>query len=169
MPAANAAGRVELSAVAAEPRRSSIADLLGVSRATVPWQGIAIATLLIAGQLPLLTKFFADLWPRPQYQFFPVALIAAGYVFWDRLRDVPADRLARGSWRLTGALLALSWLVLTGGLLYLRWMAPVSALLLLAAAAWWLGGRTLARAALPAGLLLLVMIPPPAHMDDRIA
>jgi exosortase len=130
---------------------------------------MAIAGLLLAGPLPLLIKFFADLWSRPQYQFFPVALIAAGYVFWDRLRHVPADRLERGSWRVTGPLLVVSLLVLAGGLLYLRWMAPVSALLLLAAAVWWLGGRTLARAALPAGLLLLVMIPPPAHLDDAFA
>jgi exosortase len=169
MPPANAAGMVELPAVAAEPPRSPVADLLGFSRARRPWQGIAIAALLLAAQLPLLTKFFADLWSRPQYQFFPVALIAAGYVFWDRLRDRPADRLARGSGRVTFPVLALSWLVLAGGLLYLRWMAPVSMLLLLTAAVWWLGGRTLARTALPAGLLLLVMIPPPAHMDETFA
>lgn len=170
MPVASPAGKVERSAaVAVEPQRSSYGELLGISRASVPWQGIAIAGLLVAGPLPLLIKFFADLWSRPQYQFFPVALIAAGYVFWDRVRDVPADRLARGSWRVTGSLLALSWLVLAAGLLYLRWMAPVSALLLLAAAVWWLGGRSLARAALPAGILLLVMVPPPARMDEALA
>lgn len=169
MPPANAAGTLELSAVPAETRRSSIGELLGISRATLPWQGIAIAGLLLAGQLPLLIKFFADLWSRPQYQFFPVALIAAGYVFWDRMRETPADGMTRGSRRVTIALLVLSWLILSGGLLYLRWMAPVSAWLLLAAAVWWLGGSRLARAALPAGVLLLVMIPPPAHMDDALA
>lgn len=137
-------------------------------RAGISWQAIAIAMLLALGELPLLLKFFSDLWSRPQYQFFPIALIAAGYVFWERFREMPADRIERGSSRITALLLALSWLILSAGLLYLRWMAPVSTWLLLAAAVWWAGGARLARAVLPAGILLLIIIPPPAHFDDSL-
>lgn len=138
-------------------------------RAQMSWQPIAIAALVLLGELPLLLKFFADLWSRPQYQFYPVALIAAGYIFWERLRETPADQIQRGSARITVPLLVLSWLVLAGGLLYLRWMAPVSTWLLLAAGVWSVGGRRLARAVLPAGILLLLIIPPPAHFDESIA
>ena len=137
-------------------------------RRGVSWQAIVIGGGLLLGQLPLLLKFFADLWSRPQYQFFPIALIAAGYVFWERFREVPLDELDRGSARVTAGLLAASWIILSAGLLYLRWMAPVSAWLLLAAAVWWAGGGRLARAVLPAGILLLIIIPPPAHYDEAI-
>lgn len=134
----------------------------------ITWQGAVIGLLLLLGELPLLLKFFADLWSRPQYQFYPVALIAAGYIFWQRVRETPVNQLRRGSAALTMALLAISWIVLAAGLLYLRWMAPVSAWILLAAAVWWIGGRPLIRAALPAGILLLIIIPPPAHWDELI-
>ena len=138
-------------------------------RPAMVWQAIVIAAFLLLGELPLLLKFFADLWSRPQYQFFPVALIAAGYIFWERMREMPPEQVVRGSSRVAGGLLLLSWMVLTGGLLYLRWMAPVSTWLLLAAAVWWFGGRRLAEAVLPAGILLLIIIPPPAHFDESIA
>jgi exosortase len=124
-----------------------------------------IAALLLAGHLPLLVKFFQDLWSRPQYQFFPVALIAAGYIAWERLRETKADRAGRGSEWIGLGLLAFSWIVLSTGLLYLRWMAPVAAWLTLAAAVWWAGGARLFRVLLPAGVLLLVIIPPPAQYD----
>lgn len=159
----------------AEPAASSIAALMPPERGAasswrrlVTWQGIAIGLLLLLGELPLLLKFFADLWSRPQYQFYPVALIAAGYIFWERVREMPADRVRRGSPGVTAALLALSWFILALGLAYLRWMAPVSTWILLAAAVWWIGGRGLARAVLPAGILLLIIIPPPAHFDDAL-
>ena len=138
------------------------------SRRSVSWQVIAIGAMMLLGQLPLLLKFFTDLWSRPQYQFFPIALIAAAYVFLERFREVPLDELDRGSARVTAGLLAASWFILSAGLLYLRWMAPVSAWLLLAAAVWWTGGARLARAVLPAGILLLIIIPPPAHYDEAI-
>lgn len=164
------------SIAAAEPSTAPLASAMppqpGVAsrwRALISWQAIAIAALLLLGELPLLLKFLADLWSRPQYQFFPVALIAAGYIFWERVREMPPEHLQRGSARITLGLLVLSWIVLAGGLLYLRWMAPVSSLILLAAAVWWIGGRRLAQTALPAGILLLITIPPPAHMDDAVA
>lgn len=138
-------------------------------RRAISWQAIAITAILLLGELPLLMKFFADLWSRPQYQFFPVALIAAGYVFWERMRETPPQQIERGSSRVTVMLLVVSWTVLAGGLLYLRWMAPVSTWLLLAAGVWWAGGRRLAQAVLPAGILLLIIIPPPAHFDETIA
>lgn len=138
-------------------------------RASISWQALAIAGCLLLGELPLLLKFFADLWSRPQYQFFPVALIAAGYIFWERMREMPPGQIERGSPRVAAALLTFSWIILAGGLLYLRWMAPVSAWILLAAAVWWAGGRRFAQAVLPAGVLLLIIIPPPARLDEAIA
>ena len=58
--------------------------------------------------------------------------------------------------------------VLNCGLLYLRWMAVVSAFITLVAIVWWVGGKQLLRILLPAGVLLIVLIPPPGH-DDPVA
>jgi exosortase len=139
-----------------------------------PWRSpariqlIAIGALLVLGQLPLLVKFLEDLWTRPEYQFFPVAIAAAGYIAWERFRDAPSRVFARGSLPITLALLAASWIILSGGLLYVRWMAPVSAWLILAAVVWWAGGWKLTRLLMPGFVLLLVCIPPPGHYDELL-
>jgi exosortase len=162
MTSANVASPSEFSAASIErepPRKNPLR-----SPATI--QMVAIAALLLVGQLPLLIRFFQDLWSRPQYQFFPVAIVAAGYVAWERLRETRLGDLKRGSLPVTAGLLVLAWIILCGGLLYLRLMAPVSTLLMLAAIAWWAGGAKLARILLPTFILLLVIIPPPARFDE---
>jgi exosortase len=162
MTSANVASPSEFSAASIErepPRNNPLR-----SGATI--QMVAIGALLLVGQLPLLIRFFQDLWSRPQYQFFPVAIVAAGYVGWERVRGTRPGDLKRGSMPVVAGLLVLAWIVLCGGLLYLRLMAPVSTLLMLVAVAWWAGGGKLTRTLLPTFILLLVIIPPPARFDE---
>ena len=45
--------------------------------------------LFALGYTPLLTLFFINLWGRPHYQFFPLALIGAAFLAWTRLKEVP--------------------------------------------------------------------------------
>ena len=138
------------------------------ARARLLWQPIAIAGLLLLSQVPLLNKFFADLWSREEYQFFPIAILAAAYLAWDRLREIPLTEPPRTSLRSTAPVLLIAWVALCGGLLYLRLMGAVSTWLVLAAMVWWVGGWRLLKALLPAGILLLVIIPPPGHLEDMI-
>lgn len=168
MTTANAGRPAEFSAELPAPRDSlqpSGAARAALGTALLVQIG-AIGVLLLLGQLPLLVKFFQSLWARPQYQFFPIALVAAGYIAWERLREISTSDISRGPLRVTATLLALAWIILAGGLLYLRWMAPVSAWLMLAAIVMWAGGWKLARTLLPAAVLLIIIIPPPGHTDE---
>jgi exosortase len=162
MTSANVASPSEFSAASIErepPRKNPL-------RMGTTIQLVVIGALLLAGQLPLLIRFFQDLWSRPQYQFFPVAIVAAGYIAWESLRETRLRDLQRGSLPVVAGILVLAWIILCGGLLYLRLMAPVSTLLVLAAVAWWAGGGKLTRTLLPTFILLLVIIPPPARFDE---
>ncbi len=142
---------------------------------TAPWPGRwdlnALLTLcVLLGELPLLIKFFADLWTRPQYDFFPLILIGAAYLAWDRLRDAPAIE-QDGRSRVVGAIvLALAFLALAAGVLFLvRWLGGVSAWLALAGCVCWIGGFRLLRVVSPSLVLLLTIIPPPMKKDETIA
>jgi exosortase len=151
-----------LARLSDEARRFSFLRIPGLASIAV-----AVALLWI-GQVPLLLKFFADLWSRQQYQFFPVAILAAGYIGYERLRDTPRWELRRGSLWVVAGLLAAAWIVLAGGLAYLRWMAAISAMLTLVAMIWWAGGAKLLRVLLGAMVLLMVIIPPPGRLDDAV-
>ena len=135
-------------------------------------QGAAILILLAVGHAPLLVKFFQDLNTRPQYDFYPLVMLAAVWLGWDRVREMRDDgvRVLPGSWRFALALLGLSFAILAAGAaLRVRWVAPISAWLTLAGVVWRVGGSALARALWPAGLMLLVIIPPPMHLDQVLA
>ena len=135
----------------------------------------SIAALLVIGHAPLLVKFLQNLNTRPQYEFYPLVMLAAAALGWDRLREAADERgrealTRRGSWRVALALFALSFAVLAAGAgLRLRWVAPLSGWLTLAGVVWRIGGATLARALWPAGLMLLVIVPPPMHLDQVLA
>ena len=121
------------------------------------------------GQLPLLVKFLRHLADRGQYQFFPLLFLAAGVLAVERLRDVPPAQVRRGSWRVAVALLGLALLIaFVAAVFFRRWLAGPAALLTLAGVTWRLGGPRVGRALLPAGLLLLVVIPPPESLDVRL-
>src|SRR6266446_6359210 len=47
------------------------------------WNGL----LLALGYAPLLWVFFLNLWARPHYQFFPLALAGAAFLAWTRLKE----------------------------------------------------------------------------------
>jgi exosortase len=128
-----------------------------------------VAGGLLLGHLPLLHKFLVSLAGREQYAFFPLLLIAAAYLAVDRLRGAPATLPRRGTWRVAAPLLLASLLCSAlGAIFYVRWLAAPAAWLTLGALAWRLGGRAIAKALWPVGVLLLVIIPPPMHFEDTL-
>ncbi|MCX6903191.1 MAG: exosortase U [Verrucomicrobia bacterium] len=124
--------------------------------------------LLGLGFAPLLVAFFLNLWAKPHYQFFPLALAGVGFLAWTRLKAaarpfVPGDPI------LILLLMGLSCLVLTvATVLWSPWLGSLAALFCCFGLAWWVGGWRLFRCLLPAFLLVLTTIPPPLGWDTRL-
>lgn len=126
-----------------------------------------ISLLLCLGHWPLLHKFLIDLGTRDQYGFWPLVVIAAVALAWERTRDLSIEQVKRGSPAIVAAMLAASLgCLVIGATFYMRWFAGPAAWITLAAIVYAMGGVSLTRALLPVGVLLLVIIPPPFHMDD---
>src|SRR5205809_6878672 len=78
---------------------------------------LAQAILFVAGFVPLLWVFFVNLWERPHYQFFPLALAGAGFLGWSRLQEAKAQTFERGG-AAGSVLVALSFLILAGATVF---------------------------------------------------
>jgi exosortase len=119
------------------------------------------------GLVPFLVAFLCNLWNRPEYQFFPLALAGAGWIAWTRAKQITPE-VSSGSPVLVGLFFLLS----LGGFaialfLWSPWLGAIAAYFALVGVAWWIGGLSLFRAILPAFLILAAIIPPPLGMDVR--
>ncbi len=131
--------------------------------------GWAVVALLLAGPLPMLVKLGRSLWEREQYQFFPLMIVGAAAVAWERWQDVPRGSLRRGSDAVAGALLAVGLVVLVGSaLLWVRSAAMVAELFILAGILWWIGGRGLLRIMGPSLVLLAIIVPLPNTYEQGV-
>lgn len=125
--------------------------------------------LLLLGHLPLLVRFFSEQWGRPQYQFYPLMILAAAYVAWQRLREIDPASIAPGARSVGRALLGASLVLLVAAcLLWSGRAAAIAMWIALASLAWRYGGWTVTRALTPAGLLLALIIGPPLGMEDAL-
>jgi len=124
--------------------------------------------LWVLAFLPLFVVFLIWSWNRPSYQFFPVALIAAGML---------ASRAGRESGRMLspGNLLITRCLVLGAAIVFLvanvlwsPWLNFIAFLLGITSVFWGLGGNPLCLAFLPAILMLVIILPPPLNMDESL-
>lgn len=120
------------------------------------------------GFAPLLTVFFINLWGRPHYQFFPLALAGAGFLAWSR-RQAVVRPFSPGQPMWTVLLVAGSFCGLVGAtVLWSPWVGTIAAFIGLVGITWQVGGGVLLRALLPALLLVLTIIPPPLAADTRL-
>lgn len=125
-------------------------------------------TLLLLGYIPLLVRFGTEQWERPQYQFFPLVIVAAAYLAWQRIHE-NSKAFMPGSMRITLGLLTSSlFIFLAASVFWSGRAAAVSAWLTLAAVAWSVGGARLTRRLLPAGLLLALVIGVPLGIDETL-
>ncbi len=115
-----------------------------------------IPTLLIQGN---------QLWSRPHYQFFPLAILGAAALAmraWHRLGN---EDLSPRSPRTVKTLLFVSLgLLILGIALHTGWFGGVS-LLILITALLSMGGPKLFRVMIPSLLMLSLLIYPPLHLD----
>ena len=127
-----------------------------------------IAGLLLAGCAPLLYRFAAEQWARPQYQFFPLMIIAAAYIAWQRLIEAAATDLQPGARPAVRCLLGGATILLAGSVVLWSGRGAAMALwLAMAGVASSIGGRKLLRALAPAGFLLALIIGPPIGMEEQ--
>jgi len=144
----------------AGPNQLSLAERTGLTRLNV--------VLLAIGFAPLLLEFMGNLWSRPYYQFFPMALAGAVFLAVSRVRESPRP-LVSGSGGLALLLLGGSLGLLSLGMLFVSpWLASVATELALAGLAWWVGGRAVLRAVAPGLVMGLTIIPPPLDLDNNL-
>jgi len=133
--------------------------------AVPPWWRV----LAILGFAPLLTAFFLNLWQQPEYQFFPMAVVAAVFFARTRSREIPRP-LIPGSLAGFLTLLVLSLVGLAAAtLIWSPWLGAVSAFPAGIAVVWRLGGKPMLRALCPTFILLAVILPPPLGLDAQFA
>jgi hypothetical protein len=120
--------------------------------------------LIGVGCLPLLVAFLWNLWSKPAFRFYPVALVAGLWLMRRGWRTLRAD-LRPGS-----APIVLGWLgfafaaLLVATIMWTPWGGAVGTLLALVGLIWWLGGWPLLRALLPGLLMLVIVVRPPLGM-----
>ena len=134
------------------------------------WLKANCLVLLLAaiGLAPLVWNFFCTLWHRPAYQFFPMALAAAGLLAWRIWRE--SNQLEVSSHRRLTSVLATATMVIftAGNILWSPWLGMLTLLLGLATLASMLDGWRGVRTFLPVLLMLASIIPPPLGWDDRL-
>ena len=124
--------------------------------------------LLASGFGPLWLQLCVNLWQRPQYQFFPLALAGVGLLGWRSLQTTPRPWRA-GSAGVGLALLGCSLGLLAAGVwLWSPWLGMIASLLGWTGLCWRGGGGRLAGAMLPALVLALTFLPPPLGLDTRL-
>jgi exosortase len=120
------------------------------------------------GFAPLLFAFFGNLWKLPEYQFFPQALAAAGFLAWERFREVPQPiEPGRNGPLVAGVILSLAAL----GAAILVWSPLLGMLAFFGAMVtglWWIGGWPLLSRMIPALIVALTIIPLPLGLDARL-
>lgn len=116
------------------------------------------AAVLLVGFLPLLIRFGTEQWARPQYEFFPLILLAAAHLGWQRFHEMSPRQLSPGYQLVTRVLLSLALLLLmAASVLWSGRMAAISTLIALGGIAWQAGGWRMLRAMSPSAILLAVM------------
>ncbi len=128
---------------------------------------LVTAVALIVAYAPLLYQHGVLLWLRPHYQFFPLAILAAGWLGITRYRSL--GRLSPGQTEPATIGLTLALGILCGAIaLDSPWLAAVSLPILLSSLSYAAGGWTLLRAMLPALVMLGVLVPPPFELDRSL-
>lgn len=152
----------------ATPAGDSSPDPGGIAERPVSGLTWWSAGLIALGFAPFLLEFFANIWRLPHYQFFPGALVGAGFLAWSRLREVPRP-LVEGQPQVTIPVLLFSFAILSLALLlWSPWLGAIAAVACLIGVIWWLGGWALMKRMIPALILILIIIPPPLGLDGKL-
>jgi exosortase len=132
------------------------------------WLGVLVGAVIALAFAPLLQAHAQNLWSRPHYQFFPLAILGSLALAWSYGRSGLALRTP-GSTNVTLAGLALAWVLLAVAEVFFSPVLAAAALLvLLGALIHGAGGTALWRTLLPAWAFLWLLVPPPFGLDRRL-
>ncbi len=141
-------------------------------RAALSWRLLAIAVVVVAAHAPLLVLHARQIWLRPHYQFFPLVVVGAVALAYQRLayqrvKHIGALRPDSGwaSWLLVGT----AWMMLSAAVLVeSSWLGAVATLVLVVAVLRAIGGNRLLWACLPAWVFLWLAVPLPFELDRQL-
>ena len=159
--------RVEVAAGVGVPARPPVptASFAGESGGRASSWVVITGLLLFVGHLPLLVLYAINLMGREAYQFAPLAIGAALFLVWHRLRRSP-EPVELGSPQPALAIFAGAFLILclaTG--MWSPWLGMISALVTALGVVWAVGGWALARKLFPGALMLIILVRPPLNLD----
>lgn len=130
--------------------------------------GRGAALVVLCSFLPLLAAFLVNLWTRPLYRFFPLALAGAAILAWRARPRLPEER-SPGSRTVTFAWIGLALGLLAVATMYWSpWTGAVGAWCALAGVLWWMGGWGLFGPMFPALLMVAAIIPLPLRLDAAL-
>lgn len=159
------------TAPAAAPAVSAVSvtpPSLASSPATLAWLGACYGAVILLAFGPLLQEHAANLWLRPHYQFFPLALVGAALLAWSYGRS-KLTTLTPGNSGVTLAGFTVVWALLAvGEVFFSPMLAAVAFMLLLAVVIYAAGGASLMRTLLPAWAFLWITVPPPFGLDRQV-
>lgn len=143
----------------------------GSPRPIAPWLSLDTKGFLFIGVLclayaPLLVRLGRWLWNREHYSFFPLGILAVTGLLVSALAE-PGDVLS-SRW-LRSVLLRVAFLLLLVATLFVSpWLCGVSAMFLLLGMIYAVGGPEVTKKALPAWLLLWMLVPIPLSLDQEL-
>lgn len=123
--------------------------------------------LILASHLPFLMLHCCNLWRwKPHYQFFPLFLLAIGWLLWRRW---PRSRhVCSHSWLETPLLLLGLTTLAASVLLFSPWLAAVAAVLATGGVLCRVVGRDNWRVWFPVWALLWLVVPPPLNWGEHL-
>lgn len=131
----------------------------------IPWRDLSLVAVVVGVHVPLLFDHFSRLWSRSHYQYFPILLAVAAYFIYKRgERWAPQPPCLTRFVLLWGSVL--SFTIAT--LLFSPWFAAISAFLATGGFLRHFLDRDAFRNVLGAWALLLLVIPLPVNLDERL-
>lgn len=157
-----------MAIVAAEPLKTPAVQAEAPARPPARSRGLWMSALVMAAHLPLLAVHLRNLWLRQHYQFFPLMLLAIGWMIWQRLPSRDAPRTRSGTWLENLMVLVGSTLMLTAFLLFTPWLGALAALVTAGGILRRLAGPVAWRQVWPYWAMAWIILPPPFALDIRL-
>ena len=137
------------------------------SRKAISYGMVALIVFVMLAHLPLLWRLAGRLWATEHYQFFPLILVGAIYLGYQRAKNMDQVGASRRWLRIVLALGSFALLAMAV-LLNSPWLAAVAAMASIWMLLYSLGGRNLLGRVWPAWLLLWLAVPMPLGLDEQL-
>jgi exosortase len=127
--------------------------------------------LILAANLPLILVHFAQLWRKPEYQFFPLVFATVAYLIWSRAEPYPTGTHGPRHRPLAYALLVVALLISVAAnfLVYSPWLGMISFVLAAGAVFLLISESFYICNLFGVWIMLWLLVPVPMQYGDRIS